>query len=130
MITHTVEPETDAALAGMALGRIVLGAAAIAAPRAMARLFRMPPKPDLTYMTRVYGGRAIALGVGYLTEPPVHRGRWHRLGLFVDTADTLAAAAHLRRRDLPLPAVLAAGALTGGYMLVGALRLGQRRNQH
>jgi hypothetical protein len=123
MITHTAEPETDPALVGMAVGRIVLGAFALAAPSATARLFRMAPKPDLTYMTRIYGGRAIALGVGYLTEPLVHRRRWHRLGLFVDTADTLAALAHLRRRDLPRPAVLAAGALTGGYMLTGALRL-------
>lgn len=125
MTTHTAEPETetDPALVGMAVGRIVLGAFALAAPGATARLFRMAPKPDLTYMTRIYGGRAIALGLGYLTEPPVHRRRWHRLGLFVDTADTLAALGHLRRRDLPRPAVLAAGALTGGYMLTGALRL-------
>jgi hypothetical protein len=128
MVTHTAEPETDTALVGMAVGRIVLGALALAAPRATARLFRMAPKPDLTYMTRIYGGRAIALGLGYLTEPPVHRGRWHRLGLFVDTADTLAALAHLRRRDLPRPAVLAAGALTGTYMLIGALRAGSPRS--
>lgn len=124
MITHPAEPDTDAALVGMAVGRIVLGAFALAAPRATARLFRIAPKPDLTYMTRIYGGRAIALGVGYLTEPRAHRRRWHRLGLFVDTADTLAALTHLRRRDLPRPAVLAAGALTGTYMLIGALRVG------
>ncbi|WP_211261550.1 hypothetical protein [Pseudonocardia acaciae] len=123
MITDTDRPAVDKALVGMAVGRIVLGALALAAPRATARLFRISPKPDLTYMTRIFGGRAIALGLGYLTEPAAHRARWHRLGLFVDTSDTLSALAHLRRRDIPRPAVLAAGALTGTYMAIGALRL-------
>lgn len=75
----------------------------------------------------MYGGRAIAFGAGYMSEPREHRRRWHRLGLFVDTSDTLTALGHLVRRDVPGPAAAALGALTGAYAAIGAPRLrGQR----
>ncbi|HEY1971373.1 MAG TPA: hypothetical protein VGH89_25690 [Pseudonocardia sp.] len=114
---------TDRALSGLAAGRVALGSAALLAPRATLRLFGIRPRADLCYLTRIYGGRAIALGIGYLTEPSQHRGRWHRLGLFVDTSDTATALGHYLRRDVPRPAILKLGALTGSYMLVGAARL-------
>lgn len=90
----------DPAPAGMAMGRIALGVLGLAAPGTLARLFRLRPSPDLDYMNRVFAGRAIALGVGYLTEPAAHRRHWQQLCLFVDSADTLAVLAHLVRRDL------------------------------
>ncbi|MDN5919424.1 MAG: hypothetical protein L0I76_30720 [Pseudonocardia sp.] len=123
MRTHETTAERDPALEGLALGRIVLGAASLAAPSALARSLGVEPSPGLTYLTRIFAGRAIALGAGYLTEPTTQRRRWQRLTLFVDVADTLAALGHLRRRDLPRTAVLALGGLTGSYAVIGALRL-------
>ena len=108
------------------MGRIVLGTAGLVAPSALARLLGIEPRPELTYLTRIFAGRAIALGAGYLTEPTEQRRRWQRLTLFVDIADTLAALSHLHRRDLPRPAVLALGGLTGSYAVIGAVRLPRR----
>jgi hypothetical protein len=111
------------ALRGLAAGRIVLGAAAILAPHAMARASGVRPSPELGYMTRVFGARAIALGLGYLTAPGPERSRWQRLALLVDTLDTAHGAARLARGDLPRPTALGYTALTGAYMAIGATRL-------
>jgi hypothetical protein len=116
-------PGTDRAMNGLAAGRILLGVSALAAPARLVGAFGLPTSPALDYMTRIYGGRAIALGAGYLSTPPDQRGRWHRLGLFVDVADTITAIGHLARRDIPRPTAAALGTLTGGYALVGLLRL-------
>lgn len=113
--------ERDPALEALAVGRIVLGTASLAAPAALARSLGIEPRPELIYLTRIFAGRAIALGAGYLTEPLAQRRRWQRLTLFVDVTDTLAALGHLRRRDLPRSAVVALGGLTGTYALIGAV---------
>jgi hypothetical protein len=119
-------PGTDP-LVGLAVGRIVLGVAALLGPNRLVRTFGMPGSPSLSYMTRIYGARAIALGVGYLTEPPSGRRRWHRIALGVDTSDTLTALGHLIRRDAPPRSIAALAAITGGYMVVGATRLAKER---
>jgi hypothetical protein len=116
--TRRVDP-----LVGLAAGRIVLGAWALASPGSLVRSFGMSSSPSHSYLTRIFGARAIALGAGYLTEPPAGRRRWHRIALFVDTSDTVTALGHLVRRDVPTRAAAALAALTGGYALVGAARL-------
>ncbi|MCK9248350.1 MAG: hypothetical protein M0P31_05155 [Solirubrobacteraceae bacterium] len=112
----------DAALRGLAVGRLALGLAALVAPRRLGRTFGLEMDPQVVYMTRIYGGRAMALGAGYLTAPAPERPRWQRLGLAVDAADTVAATGHLRRHDLPPSAAPALAALTGSYAAVGAAR--------
>ncbi|QKG24058.1 hypothetical protein [Actinomadura verrucosospora] len=111
------------ALRGLAAGRIVLGAAALVAPNAMAKASGVRPTPELGYMTRIFGARAIALGLGYLTASGRDRSRWQRLALLVDVIDTAHGAARLARGDLPRPTALGYTALTGAYMAVGATRL-------
>jgi hypothetical protein len=115
----------ERALVGLALGRVALGAPSRLAPRAMARAFGVgrAASPELDYMTRVFGIRAIALGLGWLSSDGAARRRWQRLAFMCDVSDTLAGIGHLRRRDLPRASALATTALTGGYALVGALRL-------
>jgi hypothetical protein len=71
-------------------------------------------------MNRVFGARAIGLGSGYLLSSGDARRLWQRLAFVIDTSDTIAGIGHLRRGDIPLASALAATALTGGYMLVGA----------
>jgi hypothetical protein len=82
-------------MTGLAGFRIVLGAASWIAPRAIARSYGLGEKqvtPALEYMTRVFGVRAVALGVGYLASSGDARRLWARLWLLCDTADTVMGA--------------------------------------
>jgi hypothetical protein len=125
-------PPLERALAGLALGRLALGAPSRLAPRGMARAFGAgrAANPALDYMTRVFGIRAVALGLGWLTSEGAARRRWQRLAFMCDVSDTLAGIGHLRRRDLPRGSALATTALTGGYALVGALRVLRELKPH
>ncbi|AKC37965.1 Aspartate carbamoyl transferase [Mycolicibacterium phlei] len=111
------------ALRGLAIGRIVVGVASLVVPNVLAKASRVPATPELTYMTRIFGIRAVALGLGYLTSPTSERFRWQRLALIVDVTDTVHGTAHLIRGDIPRVSAAALVALTGGYMSVGAARL-------
>ncbi|MUM17539.1 hypothetical protein FZI91_23615 [Mycobacterium sp. CBMA271] len=111
------------ALRALAVGRIVSGVAALAAPNTLAKILGVEPTPALAYMTRIFGVRAIALGLGYLTSAESERFRWQRLALMVDITDTLHGAAHLMKRDLPQRASVPLVALTGGFMSMGATKL-------
>jgi len=119
------QPPLDRALAGLAIGRLALGAPSRLVPRGMARALgaRRAANPELDYMTRVFGIRAVALGLGWLSTDGGARRRWQRLAFLCDLSDTLAGIGHLRRRDLPRGQAIATTALTGGYALVGALRV-------
>lgn len=118
---------TDAlgtALLALAGGRIVLGAAAVTAPGTVARGFGARLTPELDYMARVFGARAIALGTAYLMAGPAGRTRLHRLCLGVDVSDTVAGLSGMRGSPAASRRSLAgAVAITGPYALVGALRL-------
>ncbi|MFF3228470.1 hypothetical protein ACFYV7_37135 [Nocardia suismassiliense] len=125
MATNTTPTRSPLAgpLRGLAVGRIVLGAAAIALPGKLSAAFGIRSTPELTYMTRIFGARAIALGVGYLTAPAEERPRWQRIALMVDIIDTTHGVTHVARGDVPRPTAVAMTALTGSYMAVGATRL-------
>lgn len=111
-------------LAAMALGRIALGAGSLVSPGGMAKAFGARPSAELDYMTRVFGARAIALGVAYLMAPPTQRTRLQRLCLGVDLSDTVAGISELARpTGAPRTAIAGAVALTGAYAAVGAARL-------
>lgn len=51
-------------------------------------------------MNRVFGVRAVTLGVGYLASSEEARPLWHRLWLLCDAADTAMGVAMLRRGRL------------------------------
>lgn len=87
----------------LALFRIVLGMFAWCAPRTMNRVFGVPradESPALTYMNRVFGVRAVALGVGYLASRGDARRLWHGLWLMCDSADTMMGTAMALRGEL------------------------------
>lgn len=115
----------DRALAGLAVGRIALGALGRFAPVSSARMFglRTEVSPELDYMTRVFGARAFALGTGYLTSSGDARRRWQRLAFVCDVSDTLAGAAALRRGGVPRATAAGLTAMTGAYAVVGAVRI-------
>jgi hypothetical protein len=103
------------ALKTMAIGRLALGALSIASPGAAARGFGMQAAvtPELTYMARIFGIRAIALGSGYLLSDGHPRRLWQRLAFACDISDTITGAGHLRRGDLPGRTATVLTALTG-----------------
>ncbi|WP_280317007.1 hypothetical protein [Nocardia wallacei] len=126
-MTSTQESGTDrtlaAALRGLAAGRIALGAAALLAPRQLGRALGIRLSPESVYLTRIFGARAVALGLGYLTAPATERPRWQRLALMVDILDTTHGAGHLVRGDVARSASAPLVALTATYMAIGATRL-------
>ena len=78
---------------GLAAARVVIRGLALAAPDLAARMFRLDPaaNPQLSFMTRLVGGREVMLGAATL----VARGRTRRslvlAGMAVDAADVAAA---------------------------------------
>ncbi|MBF4998301.1 nitroreductase family deazaflavin-dependent oxidoreductase [Nocardia sp. BSTN01] len=117
---HASEATMTDAPTLLAIGRIGLAVMSLAAPRRFAELTGVTGSPELTYMTRIYGARALAMGLGYLTAQQQERDRWKRLALGVDVADTLTGLTHLLRRDVPLRGGIALVALTGLYAAIGA----------
>jgi hypothetical protein len=110
----------------MAVGRLILGTASLTAPRQFARIIGVRDSPELTYLTRIYGARALAMGLGWLTGDPAERARWTRLGLMIDASDSLAGLARLLRRDVPVRAAVGLFALSGSYAAVGAAKVFSR----
>lgn len=114
---------SHAPLEALAVGRIVLGLGSLASPRLTARAFGVGATPEVAYLTRIYGGRAIALGLAFLLAGPDDRDRLHRIGLGVDVSDTATGLSHLLRGDMPRRSTAMVVALTGGYAAVGLARL-------
>jgi hypothetical protein len=115
---------------GLALFRIGLGAFAWFAPRTMNRIFgvaREDDSPALIYMNRVFGVRAISLGVGYLASRGRARELWHRLWLLCDSADTAMGAAMTARRELGALTAVQALAITGGAAAIDLTAMANNR---
>jgi hypothetical protein len=106
---------------GLAAFRIVLGTAAWIAPRGLSRLFGVPPSritPELEYMNRVFGVRAVTLGVGYLASSGEARVLWHRLWVLCDAADTAMGVGMLARGRFGGLTAAAGLATTGGALAI------------
>ncbi|MCR1782868.1 hypothetical protein KVF89_10020 [Nocardioides carbamazepini] len=106
----------------LAWGRIGLGLSSLASPAVTGRVFGIDPTPEVGYLTRIYGGRAIALGAAYLLAGEAERERLQLLSLGVDISDTATGLGHLLRRDGSPRALVLTTALTGTYAAVGAVR--------
>lgn len=119
----------DTGLIAMAIGRLALGAASRLAPGATARAFGAGAArtPELDYVTRVFGIRAIALGLGYLSTTGDGRRRWQRLAFLCDISDTIAGAGDLLRGEVRRSSAVRATLLTGAYAVIGAARIARDR---
>lgn len=121
---------TQSAMKGLAVFRIGLGSAAWLAPRALSRLFGVSAErvtPELEYMNRVFGVRAVTLGVGYLASSGEARNLWHRLWLLCDAADTVMGARMASRGELGGLSAAAGLATTGGAMAIDLAAFAARR---
>ncbi|WP_020497561.1 hypothetical protein [Sciscionella marina] len=79
-------------------------------------------------MISIYGGHALAMGLGYLTSGPVERARWTRLGLAIDTPETLVGITRLIRGHMPSRVVISMIPLTGSYAAIGAAEVFTERS--
>src|SRR5437868_10755531 len=106
----------------MARARVALGLAALTTPRLTGRIAGMSGSdPGRDYMTRLFGAREVALGAGYVFSDPTGRRLWARVGLAVDSADTLSG---LRTRPgLPLWATAGAVGVAAGAATLGAAKI-------
>lgn len=113
----------------LALFRIALGAFAWLAPRTMNRTFGIPRRDDSTaliYMNRVFGVRAVSLGVGYLASRGEARKLWHRLWLLCDGADTAMGAGMAARGELTGAVAVQALGITAGATAIDLIALRNR----
>jgi hypothetical protein len=118
-----------AAMTGMAGFRVVLGAASWLAPAQVTRIYGVADKrmtPELEYMTRVFGVRAVALGLGYLTSSGDARRVWQRLWLLADAADTAMGLDMVRRGRLDAKLGTSALATTAPAMALDIAALAAR----
>ncbi|MGX9297719.1 hypothetical protein [Tsukamurella paurometabola] len=122
-ITESVSDRLAPAFTAMAAGRIAWGAAAVLAPRANLRIAGAPSlgAPHTDYLIGVFGVRALAIGLGYVTGDAATRARWRRLGLLVDVVDTVNGVARLSATDdaESRRAGRLLVAITGAYATVG-----------
>ena len=120
--------ESDTAKA-IAIGRLAIGAVALLFPALAARLFLLNVKnnPQLTYMTRLFAAREIAVGAVTLTAPESARTSMVGLGMAIDGSDALAGIAATRSGTVskPVGVILTGAAL--GAVAAGASVLAGRR---
>jgi hypothetical protein len=87
----------------------------------MNRVFGVPradDSPALDYMNRVFGVRAVSLGVGYLASSGLARDLWHRLWLLCDVADTVMGTRMAKRGELRALTAVQALAIPGGAVAI------------
>lgn len=84
---------------GLSLGRVAIGALALARPSTAAVAFGLTPaaQPEVAYVTRLFGSREIALGTATLLARGKGRTALVLLGVGVDVAD--AVTGHLGPRE-------------------------------
>ncbi|SEG92302.1 hypothetical protein SAMN04489712_13310 [Thermomonospora echinospora] len=113
----------------LARGRVALGVTAFLAPGAVARALGAGAgaDPGRDLMTRIFAGREIALGAGYLLSKGQGRATWARLGLAVDVLDAVAAMKSRKPRGgakgVPLWAAGAFSAVAAGAAGLGAAKV-------
>ncbi|MDZ5620261.1 DUF4267 domain-containing protein [Nocardioides bizhenqiangii] len=100
---------------GLSLGRIVIGIGSIASPSLTARMFGLSPadNPQMSYFTRMFGVREIALGSLTLLAKGDARRTMVLAGMAVDGADAATGVMAIAKKEVPLP--------TGGMLIAVAL---------
>ena len=86
-------------LLGLSIGRIAVGAVALANPEMAAKTFQLDAvsNPQVPYLLRLFGAREVALGVVTLFAGGKTRRGVIAVGVAVDSAD--AATAYLAMKD-------------------------------
>ena len=116
---------------GLSLGRIAIGAVSLYDPAMAAKQLMLDPasNPQVSYVTRLFGTREIAIGLATLLASGGTRRNLVLLGVLVDAAD--AATGYLATKDGSAPVkagqrmtAVASGAVVAGLL---GLRTGRKR---
>lgn len=110
---------------GLALGRIAIGATALASPDLAGKLFRLDvaANPQLPYMSRMFGSREIALGAVTLLAKGAARRKLVALGIAVDGADAFAGYDAMRSGAVNQSVGIGLTVPAVGAVLAGAIGL-------
>lgn len=112
---------------GLAVGRIAVGTVSFLSPGLAGRLFLLDTgaNPQLSYMSRLFGSREIALGALTLAASGDARTRLVQVGIAVDGADAVTGLASAvsgatsKKAGVLLTLVAAAAVVTGVQALQG-----------
>jgi hypothetical protein len=109
----------------LSIGRILIGLGAWLMPGLGGRLFGLDPErnPQASFLSRLFGIRDFALGLGTLTASGATRRALLRLGVICDTADAAAAVIAKREGTLPRWAAATSGVLALSAVGIGAASL-------
>jgi hypothetical protein len=110
---------------GLALGRIAIGATALASPDLAAKLFRLDlaRNPQLPYLSRMFGSREIALGAITLLAKGKARRKLIALGIAVDGADAFAGYDAMKSGSISQSVGVGLTVPAVGAVLAGAIGL-------
>lgn len=110
---------------GLALGRIAIGATAVASPDLAGKLFRLDvaSNPQLPYMSRLFGSREIVLGAVTLVSKGAARRKLVALGMAVDGADAFAGFDAMRSGAVTQSVGVGLTVPAVGAVLAGAIGL-------
>lgn len=103
----------------LSAGRIAIGAAAWAAPGLVRTLLRTGGDKEGNYVSRLFGAREIALGLGTMSATGETRQTMLRLGVLCDAMDVVAAVACKREGSLGKATGLAFTAVAAGAVAIG-----------
>ncbi len=111
----------------LSLARIVVGAAAWAAPELSLKGAMLDAGATQSpYLLRLFGARDVALGAATLLAAPEHRSTLLKIGLGVDAGDTAAAVLALSQGQVSKPTGVILAAAAGAAVAAGFAALAQR----
>ena len=111
----------------LSLARIVVGAAAWAAPELSLKGAMLDATaPQSPYLIRLFGARDVALGAVTLLAAPEHKPALLKVGIGVDAADAAAAVHALSQGKLSKGAGITLAAAAGAAVAAGIAALAQR----
>ena len=110
---------------GLALGRIAIGATALASPSLAGKLFRLDlaRNPQLPYMSRLFGSREIALGLVTLASKGAARRKLVAVGIAIDGADAFAGYDAMRSGSVSQSVGIGLTVPAAGAVVAGAIGL-------
>ncbi|HTE87154.1 MAG TPA: hypothetical protein VK821_20780 [Dehalococcoidia bacterium] len=117
----------------LALIRLLNGAAALLAPKLLARRLGIDPdvNPGALYVLRLFGIRTVLIGTDLLVQAGERRAESLRLGVLIHGSDTVAAALAAKSGRLPRGVgqmlVLISGLNTALAIYAGSRSADQRR---
>jgi hypothetical protein len=113
---------------GLALARIAIGSVAIASPELAGKLFRLDvmANPQLSYMSRMFGSREVALGAITLASTGAARRKLIAIGIAVDSADAFAGLESMRTGSVNRSVGIGLTVPALGAVVAGAIGLASK----